>query len=144
MTIELISNFSDLGITTMFHGTTRAAWAKQGQGPLYLTASFKDASVYAEEAGEAEWDEDVHSETNMPQVVVVSISVSHLRMLLSRPGVTIEPDWGWVHGYAAEMVQAGSPLSEHPKWTDSLKKVGSVCLEGFSDEHKAVAEFIDI
>lgn len=121
-------------LPVFYHGTTRKAWRKRDEEPsyLYLTSSMKDAEIYAQEAGEAEYED-----CGRAHPMVVKISPSALRGLLTKPGVELQPDWGWVEGLEHDARKNGGTFKDSDAtWQNSLVRCSSVSLEGFQNRFK--------
>jgi hypothetical protein len=134
--------FSGLGIDFLYHGTTRASWEAEGRGPLYLTSSRAEAWSYANEAGEAEWDDEVHDEQHQPENVVAAFQADQILRMLAAGGIELNPDWGWVDGQNADECKTKTAPTHDFSWFESLSKVGSFCVAGFGPEHKDAAQLL--
>ncbi|MDT8924622.1 hypothetical protein RBE51_17585 [Pseudomonas taiwanensis] len=121
-------------LPVLYHGTTRKAWRKSDEEPsyLYLTSSLKEAEHYAQDAGEAEYED-----CGRAHPIVVKISPSELRCLLAKPGVEIQPDWGWVEGMEHDARKNGGTFKDSDAtWQNSLTKCCGICLGGFQNSFK--------
>lgn len=121
-------------LPVFYHGTTRKAWRKCNEEPacLYLTSSVKEAEHYAQEAGEVEYED-----CGRAHPIVVKISPSALRGLLAKPGVEIQPDWGWVEGLEHDARKNGGVFKDSDAtWQNSLLKCSSISLGGFQNGFK--------
>lgn len=130
---------------TLYHGTTAARWAEpEADGaPLYLVNSYSEAEHYATEAGEAEWDEDVHEEGgNMPKVIVLAFPMDEIKALAAAGAVQLEPDWGWVQSEEHEAKIAKEKFVT-PGWEESMAKVGSIAVAGFQEDHKKLGSIVE-
>jgi hypothetical protein len=109
--------------TLVYHGTSDKAWEAENGSTLYLTASRKDAEIYAEEAVVADFYElgiDWEEGMEMPsRAIVVEFPMSDLMEIQERFG----PDWGWENA------------AQDTAWKDSLRAVGSFTIEGFTEKH---------
>jgi hypothetical protein len=127
-------------MTHYYHGTTAKSWRanKKSIRDLYLITSIEDARRYACDAGESEWDDDIHSEGGLvPELIVVTFSIEDIEALAATGKVELQPDWGWVRGVEQEAERTGLPAST-PTWKESMEAVGSLVVSGFSAKHKAL------
>lgn len=93
---------------------------------------MKEAELYAQGAGEAEYED-----CGRAHPMVVKISPSALRSLLAKPGVELQPDWGWVEGMEHDASKNGGTFNDSDAtWQNSLIKCHSVSLEGFKNRFK--------
>lgn len=130
--------------TLVYHGTTKASWAKSEAGTLYLTSSLEEAKKYAEGCGESEWDDDIHvAGVREPALIVLAFNLSDLTALAASNPIQLDPDWGWVEGLEHDLKANGKKLESHPTWEDSLEHVGSFCIEGFDPKFKVLAKEVE-
>lgn len=121
-------------LPVLFHGTTRRQWRKRHGLPsdLYLTSSRTDAERYAEEAGECEFEDFKKA---VP--IVVQIGPSILKKLLDKPGIELQPDWGWVESQEHEARRNNASFTDaDATWSNSLEKCRGVVISGFEDKFK--------
>lgn len=134
--IELPNNQATLPV--FYHGTTRKEWRKRHEDPSYinLTSSLEDAERYASEAGEAEYEDCGRSHP-----MVMKISPSALELLLTKPGVELQPDWGWVEGQEHNAKRNGGTFTDADStWQNSLEKCNGIGIGGFRNKFKKVFE----
>lgn len=111
----------------VYHGTNLRVWNEQAyhDEPLYLTNDRVEAERHAERTYVAHHDNE-DPEYKDPNIVpiVVKFRISDLL----DAGLNFEPDWGW------------DMADENTTWQQSLAAVGSFCIEGFSQSHKALGK----
>jgi hypothetical protein len=125
-------------LPVFYHGTTRKAWRKRHEDPSYLnlTSSLEDAERYASESGEAEYEDCGRSHP-----VVMKISPSALELLLTKPGVELQPDWGWVEGQEHDARKGfGTFTDADATWQNSLEKCSGIGIGGFRNKFKKAFE----
>jgi hypothetical protein len=125
-------------LPVFYHGTTRRAWRKRNEDPSYinLTSSLEDAERYAEETGESEYEDCGRSHP-----IVMKISPSALELLLTKPGVELQPDWGWVEGQEhASRNGYGTFTDADATWQNSLEKCSGIGIGGFQNKFKKAFE----
>lgn len=125
-------------LPVFYHGTTRRAWRKRHEDPSYinLTSSLEDAERYAEETGESEYEDCGRSHP-----IVMKISPSALELLLTKPGVELQPDWGWVEGQEhASRNGYGTFTDADATWQNSLEKCSGIGVGGFQNKFKKAFE----
>lgn len=118
----------------VYHGTTMKRWEQAEPGMLYVVDDRSDAANYAMEAGESDhYDRHQGEMVDDPEIVLIVVEF-RLTDLLNL-GLELQPDWGWVEGRATDRSTWGQP---EPTWEDSLRAVGSFCIEGFN--HKELGK----
>lgn len=130
----IASEITPSDLPLLYHGTTRRQWREKHENPSYLnlTCSLSDAQQYADEWVESETDDygDCHP-------IVVRISPTALIKLLKKPGVTLEPDWGWVEGQEHDAKKNGGAFTDaDATWKNSLAKCNGLGIQGFQDKFK--------
>jgi hypothetical protein len=126
-------------LPVFYHGTTRKEWRKRHEDPSYinLSSSLEDAELYASGAGEAEWEDFGNA-----RPIVMKISPSALELLLTKPGVELQPDWGWVEGqeHNAKRNGIGTFTDADATWQNSLEKCSGIGIGGFRNKFKKAFE----
>lgn len=123
---------SDLPL--LYHGTTRRQWREKHTEPSYLnlTSSLSDAQLYADE-----WVESETDDYGDCQPIVVRISPTALAKLLKKPGVSLEPDWGWVEGQKHDAKRNGGAFTNaDATWQKSLERCNGLGIQGFQEKFK--------
>ena len=127
-------------LPTLYHGTTRRQWRKRHGEPSYLnlTSSRVDAENYA-----SEWYESETDDFGNCHPMVVQIEPKALVKLLKRPGVQLQPDWGWVEGQEHDAKKNGGVFVEaDATWQNSFSKCHAVGIAGFEDKFKKSFEVV--
>ncbi|MBD8615033.1 hypothetical protein IFT69_15135 [Pseudomonas putida] len=121
-------------LPVLYHGTSRRQWRKRHDEPSYLnlTSSFEDAQRYAEEWAESEFEDYGNCHP-----MVMRISPAAIENLLNRPGVKLEPDWGWVEGQEHDAKKnSGFFTGADATWQNSLARCHGLGIQGFRDKFK--------
>lgn len=129
-----VDDKNELGITSLYHGTTNSLWNNSDQSisTLYLTKSCKDAEIYAENGFIYEYEDNPRV-----KMAILKISPRALSELLRQEGVELDPDWGWVDAQENEAKYFGREFHvDNITWRDSFNACGCVSIAGFKDEHK--------
>jgi len=121
-------------LPVLYHGTTKRQWRTRHGDSSYLnlTSNLQDARNYADEWAESEIDDYGNCHP-----MVVQISPTALVKMLQKPGVTLEPDWGWVEGQEHDAKRNGGAFAEgDATWQNSLEKCSGLGISGFQDKFK--------
>lgn len=128
------SEITPTPLPVLYHGTTRRQWRQLHCEPSYLnlTSSLTDAKKYADE-----WKESEIDDFGDCQPMVVQIGPGALSKMLQKPGVKLEPDWGWVEGQEYDARRNGGSFTEDDAtWQNSLEKCNGVGISGFQAKFK--------